>query len=254
MIPIRRSSVQYSSFNCIFYSFIFNRLCHPSFRTSTSRQLLATLTIRFVFRKNEIDIAFTSLFKGMFWSWRRDGTHRWSPFHPPGPQDPQFQWWVKTSSWASWDLPRIQVQCHGLPSLFHLLWPGNRLITLGFVSHKSFNSHVIISVSCCAPDHNPVCGHRRGRDDVRLPDFHPQPGVLALGGLLHRVHRDRGAGLHDILGHQSWLNLNDQSYHVHWVSGPLLATLQQNTPFIHLAPKQILNDIYLYKVQIGLKV
>ena len=67
----------------------------------------------------------------------------------------------------------------------------------------SLSIHVIISVSCCAPNHNPVCGHRGGRDDVRLPDLHPQPGVLALGGLLHRVHRDRGAGLHDILGHQS---------------------------------------------------
>ena len=62
---------------------------------------------------------------------------------------------------------------------------------------------VIISVSCGASDHNPVRGHRGGRDDVRLADLHPQPGVLALGGLLHRVHRDRGAGLHDILGHQS---------------------------------------------------
>ena len=33
--------------------------------------------------------------------------------------------------------------------------------------------NVIISVSCGAPDHNPVRGHRGGRDDVRLPDLHP---------------------------------------------------------------------------------
>ena len=51
MIRIRRSFVRYFSFNCIFYSFIFNRLCPPSFRTSTSRLLLATLTIRFVSKK-----------------------------------------------------------------------------------------------------------------------------------------------------------------------------------------------------------
>ena len=161
MIPIRCSSVRYFSFYCIFYSFIFNRLCHPSFRTSTSRQLLATLTIRFVFKKKEKDIAFTSLFKGMFWFGRRDGTHRWSPFHPPGPQDPQFQWWVKTSPWASWDLPRIQIQCHGLPSLFHLLWPGNILITHGFVSHKSFNPCDHFSFLLCSQPQSSVWPSRR---------------------------------------------------------------------------------------------
>ena len=62
--------------------------------------------------------------------------------------------------------------------------------------------NVFCSVSGGAADNNPVRGHR-GRDhDVRLPDLHPEPRVLALGRILHRLHRDRRAGLHDLLGHQ----------------------------------------------------
>ena len=63
--------------------------------------------------------------------------------------------------------------------------------------------NVIISVSCCAADHHPVRGYRRRRDDVCVSDLHPKPDVLHLGRIQHRVHRDRGGGLYDILGHQS---------------------------------------------------
>ena len=35
------------------------------------------------------------------------------------------------------------------------------------------NLTVITLVSCGAPDHNPVRGHRGGCDDVRLADLHP---------------------------------------------------------------------------------
>ena len=56
MIPVRRrrSSVRYFSFNCIFYSFISN--LQSSSRTSTLRQRLATLAIRFVPAITKCDI------------------------------------------------------------------------------------------------------------------------------------------------------------------------------------------------------
>lgn len=73
---------------------------------------------------------------------------------------------------------------------------------LKYLNFTLFLKNYFCLVSGCAADNNPVCGHRGRNHDVRLPDLHPEPRVLALGRILHRLHRDRGAGLHDLLGHQ----------------------------------------------------
>ncbi len=59
--------------------------------------------------------------------------------------------------------------------------------------------------------------HSRRRHDRRLCRLHPQPRVLALGRLLHHLHRTGRPGIHGLLGRPPGLHLHDQPYHVHRV-------------------------------------
>ena len=63
-----------------------------------------------------------------------------------------------------------------------------------------------------------MCVDSRAGHDGRVPDLHPQPHLLAVGRLLHHLHRAGRAGIHDPVGRQPGLHLYDQSYYVYWVS------------------------------------
>ena len=75
----------------------------------------------------------------------------------------------------------------------------------------------LISVLDRAADNHPVRADRGRRHDGRVAHLHPQPHLLALGRLLHHLHRVGRARLHDPVGRQPGLDIHDQLDHVHWV-------------------------------------
>lgn len=61
------------------------------------------------------------------------------------------------------------------------------------------------------PSNLPCCG----RYDGCLAHFHPESPLLAVGRLLHRLHRGGRGGLHDAVGREPRLHFHDQPHHVH---------------------------------------
>jgi hypothetical protein len=77
---------------------------------------------------------------------------------------------------------------------------------------------LFFSVPGGSTEHGAVRRHSRRRHDRRVRRLHPQPRVLALGRLLHHLHRAGRARLHGLLGRPPRLHLHDQPHHVHRVS------------------------------------
>ena len=63
----------------------------------------------------------------------------------------------------------------------------------------------------------PVCRSGSDMHDDRLPHNDPEPDLLTLGRLLHRLNWNWRRRVHDTLGREPRLHINDQSHHVHWL-------------------------------------